>query len=152
VKRKTGLCALLVFLAASFPLAFGQDRQIQPAPVLPADILGPQLIAWSQLQKPLPLMLLDRPIQRSDSDQAADQQPPQSVNPPAQPQSPAAQTFTGTIISDGMRYVLKVSSNNVYQLDDQQRAKQYEGKQVKIVGTLDATGNSLHITNIELVS
>ncbi len=40
----------------------------------------------------------------------------------------------------------------MYQLDDQERAKQYEGKQVKIAGTLDATGNSLHITSIELVS
>jgi hypothetical protein len=74
------------------------------------------------------------------------------VSPPAPPQPPAAQTFTGTIVKDGTRYVLKVSSNSVYQLDDQERAKQYEGKQVKIAGTLDAIGNSLHITSIELVS
>ena len=55
-------------------------------------------------------------------------------------------------MKDGGRYVLKVSSNSVYQLDEQEQAKQYEGKQVKIAGTLDATGNSLHITSIELVS
>jgi len=84
--------------------------------------------------------------------QQPDQQPAQSVSPPAPPQPPAAQTFTGTIVKDGTRYVLKVSTNSVYQLDDQERAKQYEGKQVKIVGTLNATGNSLHITSIELVS
>jgi len=58
----------------------------------------------------------------------------------------------GTIIKNGSTYVLKVSSNSAYQLDDQDRAKQYEGEQVKITGTLDADGKSLHITSIELVS
>ncbi len=61
-------------------------------------------------------------------------------------------TFMGTIVKDGTRYVLKVSSNKTYQLDDQDRAKQYEGKQVRIVGTLNADGESLHITSIELIS
>ena len=85
----------------------------------------------------------DRPSQQ------AEQQPAQSN--PAQP-SPAAQTFTGTIVKDGAKYVLKTSGTNVYELDDQERAKRYEGKQVKIAGTLDATGNSLHVTSIELLS
>ena len=150
MKRETSLLATLFFLAATIPLTFAQDPKRQPSPGLPSDILGPQLIAWSQLQKPQPisqpLATPDRPIQQPD------QQPSQSANPPAQPQPPAAQTFTGTVIRDGGRYVLKVSSNTMYQLDDQERAKQYEGKQVKIAGTLDATDNSLHITSIELVS
>jgi len=153
MKREAGIFAALVFLAVSLPLAFAQNRQGQPSPVLPSDILGPQLIAWSQLQKPQPvpqpLPPPERPVQHSDPQ--PDQQPPPAVNPPAQ-QPPAAQTFTGTIVRDGVRYVLKVSSTTVYQLDDQERAKRYEGKQVKIVGTLDATGNSLHITSIELVA
>lgn len=151
MKRRTSLLATLVFLSAIIPASLGQDLRSQPSPVLPSEILGPQLIAWSQLQKPQPvpqpLPPPDRPMQ-----QQPEQQPSQSANPPAQPQPPAAQTFTGTIIKDGNRYVLKVSSNSVYQLDDQERAKQYEGKQVKIAGTLDATGNSLHIGSIELVS
>ena len=153
MKREASIFAALVFLAASLPLAFAQNRQGQASPALPSDILGPQLIAWSQLQKPQPipqpLLPPERPVQHSDPQPG--QQPPPAVNPPAQ-QPPAAQTFTGTIVADGVRYVLKVSSNSVYQLDDQERAKRYEGKQVKIVGTLDATGNSLHITSIELVS
>ncbi len=151
MKRRTSLLAALVFLSATLPSALTQDLRGQPSPVLPSDILGPQLVAWSQLQKPQPvpqpLPPPDRPMQ-----QQPDQQPAQSVSPPAPPQPPAAQTFTGTIVKDGTRYVLKVSTNSVYQLDDQERAKQYEGKQVKIAGTLNATGNSLHITSIELVS
>ena len=80
--------------------------------------------------------------------------PGQPPTPPAQQQQqpPAAQTLTGTIVKDGSRFILKVSSSSAYQLDDQDKAKQYEGKQVKINGTLDASGNSFHIISIELIS
>jgi hypothetical protein len=129
MKRETSPLATLLFLLVTLPLVFAQDPQTQPGPALPSDILGPQLIAWSQLQKPQPV--------------------PQ---PLPQEQQPAAPTFMGTIIKDGARYVLKVSNNSAYQLDDQDRAKPYEGKQVRIAGTLNADGQSLHITSIELIS
>jgi Protein of unknown function (DUF5818) len=149
MKRETCLLTTLVLGTAMVMCA--QDSR---SPGLPPDILGPQLIAWSQLQKPepvpQPLPPPDRPVQQPD--QQTDQRPTQPANPQAQPQPPAAQTFTGTILKDGSRYILKVSSKNVYQLDDQEKAKRYEGKQVKIEGTLDATGNSVHITSIELLS
>jgi hypothetical protein len=148
VKRETSSLATLVFLFVALPLMIAQDPQSQSRSALPPDILGPQLIAWSQLQKPQPmpqpLPPPDRPIQQQDQ---------QAADPPAQQeQRPAAAMFMGTIIKDGNRYVLKVSSNKAYQLDDQERAKQYEGKQVKIAGTLNADGQSLHITSIELLS
>ena len=154
MKRETRLLAALVFVLGAVPLICAQNLRSQPSPVLPSDILGPQLIAWSQLQKPQPvppplpppLPPPDRPVQKPD------QQTAQPANPQAQPQPPAAQTFTGTIIKDGSRYILKLSSKNVYQLDDQEKAQRYEGKQVKIEGTLDASGNSLHITSIQLLS
>jgi hypothetical protein len=149
MKRETSLLATLGFLLAIAPFMFAQDLQTQPSPVLPSDILGPQLIAWSQLQKPQPvpqpLPPPDRPVQQPAQQQG------QPANPPAQPQ-PATQAFTGTIVKAGNAYVLKVSSNSAYQLDDQEKAKQYEGKQVRIGGTLDANGNRLHIVSIELVS
>ncbi len=152
MKRKTCLLATLVFVLGSVPFMRTQDQRSQPDPVLPSGILGPQLIAWSQVQKPepvpQPLPPPDRAAQQPD--QPAHPQPPQSANPQAQP--PAAQTFTGTIVKDGNRCILKVSRNNVYELDDQEKAKRYEGKQVKIEGTLDAKGTSLHITSIELLS
>jgi hypothetical protein len=141
MKRKTSFLAMVsVFLAAT-PLMFAQDLPGPTNPVLPSDFLGPQLIAWSQLQKPLPVLQL--------TSQRADQQPGQS---PVQPQSPAKQTLTGTIVRDGSRYILKVSNNSVYELDAQDKAKQYEGRQVKIAGTLDANGSTFHIISIELIS
>ena len=154
MKREIHLLALLVFLLGSIPLMCGQDLRSQPSPVPPSDILGPQLIAWSQFQKPepvpQPLPPPDRPVQQPD--QTTGQQPAPSAKSQVQPQPPAAQTFTGTIVKDAGRYILKVSTTSVYQLDDQEKAKQYEGKQVKIEGTLDTNGNNLHITSIELLS
>lgn len=149
MKRETSLFATLVFVLSTLPLLLAQDVQIQPSPGLPADILGPQLIAWSQLQKPQPI---PQPLPAADREvQRPDQQPaPTQVAPPQQ--QPAVQTFVGTIMKEGAKYVLEVSDKNVYQLDDQDRARQYEGKQVRIAGTLDAYGNSVHITSIELIS
>jgi hypothetical protein len=148
MKRETSLLAALLFLPGSVALMIAQSVQSQASPVLPSDILGPQLIAWSQVQKPQPVPQPLPPPERPIPQTAQQAQP---SNPPAQPQPPAAQTFTGTIAKDGSRYVL-ISSNIAYQLDDQEKAKQYEGKQVKIGGTLDANGGSLHIISIELVS
>lgn len=147
MKRETSSLATVVFLLVSLPLMLAQDPQTQPSPALPSSILGPQLIAWSHLQKPQPapqpLPPPDRPIPQPDQ-----QQP----NPSAQQQPPAALTLMGTIVKDGTRYMLKVSSNSMYQLDDQDKFKEYEGKQVRIAGSLDADGKILHVTSIELVS
>ena len=147
MKRRTILISALIVLSATLPALLAQDLKSQPTPILPSEILGPQLVAWSQMQKPQPIpQPMPSPGRPS---QQAEQQPAQST--PVQP-SPAAQTFTGTIVKDGGKYILKTSGTNVYELDDQERAKQYDGKQVKIAGTLDATGNSLHVTSIELLS
>ncbi|MGA7928909.1 MAG: hypothetical protein WCA20_23295 [Candidatus Sulfotelmatobacter sp.] len=124
MKRETNLLAMLIFLLGAVPPMLAQNLQGQPSPALPSDILGPQLIAWSQLQKPQPVPQPLPPPDRPISQPAQQTQP---TNPPAQEQQPVAQTFKGTIVvKDGSRYVLKVSSNNAYQLDDQEKAKQYE--------------------------
>lgn len=131
-----------LFLLLALPLAplLAQDGTSQK-PEFPSDILGPQLVAWSQVQKPQP-MQQPAPNQGSEILQQA----------PPQANSPAAQTFTGMIVKDGDSYILKAAGTNVYQLDDQERAKQYDGKQVKVAGTLDASGNRLHVSRIELLS
>ena len=152
MKRETSSLAAFALLTLAAPLMFSQDLQRKASPVPPSEILGPQLIAWSQMQKPqpvpAPLPPPDRPVQ---SEQQSGQAVPHTSQEPAQ-QQPAAQTLTGTVVKDSGRYILKVSGSSTYELDDQERAKRYEGKQVKIVGTLSATGNSFHIVSIELMS
>jgi len=67
-------------------------------------------------------------------------------------QQPALQTVEGRIVKKRSQYVLQVSNDTVYQLDDQQRASQYDGKPVKLLGTLDQDRRMIHVTNIELMS
>lgn len=135
-----------IALAAMASLSFAQAAHQEPVPV-PSSVVGPQLVAWSEMQKPQPVAAAYE-LAFYEVQSGAVQQSPAS---PAQDSQPAAQTFTGTIVKDGARYVLKVSKQ-VYVLDDQERAKSYEGKQVKVNGNLDAKGDMLHVLNIELIS
>jgi hypothetical protein len=117
-------------------------QQLVPEPFPPpASILGPQLIAWSQLQKPQPVAQPTPNLEAS-----AAQQP--SI--PAQPQdSPSIQTVSGVVVRDDNEYVLKTPDNITYRIEQQDMAGLYENRQVKIVGSIDAKTKTLHITNIE---
>ena len=152
--RRTSVFLTAALLALS-PLAFSQDVP-QPATPLPAAFVGPQLIMWSELQKPQPIPEPLPPPEKPDQDQSGQQpsqQQPGQPEPATSSQSqgqPSAQTFTGTIVKDGANYVLK-ANGTAYQIDDQAKARAYEGKQVKITGSLDKS-NLIHISAIELLS
>ena len=154
---------MLVAIALLFSgVSLAQELAARPAPSTGDGILGLQLIAWSEMQKPQPVPQRPQPVPVPDSNtdkqagptEDTPQQPPaQDAKAPAQEkQGPAAQTLNGTVIKLGNKYVLKTTDKQTYELDDQDRAKEYEGKQVKIVGSLDRTTNTIHITSIELVS
>ncbi len=88
----------------------------------------------------------------SASQPSAPQPDPQASGAPgAQAQmQQATNVFTGKISKDGDRLVLKDSATNMtYQLDDQAKAKKYEGKDVKANGSLDANSNTIHVDSIE---
>lgn len=61
-----------------------------------------------------------------------------------------SQEFQGTIEKRGTKYILsdKASGAN-YQLSDQDKAKQYYGKDVKVSGTLDPSTNTIDVTAIK---
>ena len=61
---------------------------------------------------------------------------------------PAAQTFAGMIVKSGEKYVLTTSDIS-YELDDQERASQFEGKQVQVTGTLDRSSNMIQVRDIK---
>ena len=76
---------------------------------------------------------------------------PQMQSSPAQasPEAPSQESsFSGTIVKVGKKYVLKADMAT-YQLDDQEKAKQFVGKQVKVNGSLDKATGTLHITDIQ---
>jgi len=77
----------------------------------------------------------------------------QNPAPSAQQMSPQpqdAKSFAGKIVKEGDRFVLRDTINKVtYQLDNQDQLKQYEGKVVKVTGSLDSASNTIHVENIE---
>ena len=67
----------------------------------------------------------------------------------AQDATPAVHTVTGSISKDGDSYVLKVSDTTSYKLDDQEKAKQYNGQKVRVTGEVDLNTNQIHVQKIE---
>ena len=64
-------------------------------------------------------------------------------------QQRSAKSFEGKITRSGDKLVLQENaSQTAYQLDDQDKAKPYEGKNVKVMATVDATNNTLHVVAI----
>jgi hypothetical protein len=106
------------------------------SPNLPAssDILGSNLIAWSEQQRPQPVP----PANALD---------PQKQNPSA---TANAQRFRGTVMRDRSgELVLQISENRVYRLDDQGAAKLFEGKSVVAVATVVDGVGGLHVLSIQ---
>jgi hypothetical protein len=67
----------------------------------------------------------------------------------AQPERSDIRVYTGTIVKKGDSYVLK-SGNEKYVLDSQKKAKNYQGKDVEITGTLDKDKNLIHVEKIKV--
>ena len=72
--------------------------------------------------------------------------------PNAQQDQQKKQTFVGKVVKtrDGQYALLtdEQAGKGVY-LDDQEKAKPFEGKNVKVTGVLEAAKNLVHVTDIE---
>ena len=55
MRRETSFFVTLGLLSAIVPPIFAQYLHGQPDPVPPTNVIGPQLIAWSELQRPQPI-------------------------------------------------------------------------------------------------
>jgi hypothetical protein len=64
---------------------------------------------------------------------------------------PEVQTFSGTIWMDGNRFELRDErERRWYHLDaDQKLIAKFEGKEVKVTGTLDPATSEIHVQRIE---
>jgi hypothetical protein len=67
-----------------------------------------------------------------------------------QPLSSATQTFTGTVVKLGDKYVLRTTDNATYQFDDPNKVKRFEAKLAQVRGETDATGKVIQIQNVEV--
>lgn len=63
---------------------------------------------------------------------------------------PEAKTISGTILKSGEDFVLTDSATKTrYMLDNQDRARPYEGKRVKVTGTIEVANDLIHIETIQ---
>jgi len=105
----------------------------------------------------------DQSAQPSTQQPSSDMQNGQQTSPEQQSTRPSQDSssssmqntqgtaFTGTVVKAAGKYVLKTSDMN-YQLDDQDKARQFVGQQVKINGTLDSSTSMIHISDISPTS
>jgi hypothetical protein len=125
-------------------------------PNLPEDFMNQRIRStWSQLalllgvslsgiplnaqKTPPPDQQTQPPAQRQAPDQAGQQAPD------SQPQQTDGKTFAGTIVKSGDKWMLQDAAGTSYDIDRQDLAKKYEGKQVRINGTLDPDGKTIHV-------
>ena len=79
---------------------------------------------------------------------------PQTQSTPAPDTAADAQTpksFSGTVVKMEKQYVLKTDTGT-YQLDDQSKAKHFNGKQVMVNGTLDPSTSTIRVNDIQPAS
>jgi uncharacterized protein YdeI (BOF family) len=116
--------ALILFVSMSIGLSAQQTQAPDPQAQQPA-----QTDQEQPSQKP---------------SQTPDQQAPDSQAQASQ--SADAQSFTGTIVKSGDKYVFQdAGTGNTYDIDHQEEVQKFEGKRVKIHGTLDAANHMIHI-------
>ena len=116
----------------------------QSTPTPPSSSTDPSAAPQSQPTQPTdPTAQQPSTPTQAQPSQTPDQGGQAAPNTPSQPSATAtdAQTFSGTIVKAGDKYVLQdAASGKSYDIDHQDQVKQYEGKKVRVHGTLDASG------------
>ena len=85
----------------------------------------------------------------STSSPSASQSSPSSQPADSTNAQPSARSFEGKITKSGDSWVLQdTASGSSYKLDDQDKAKQFDGKNVKVMATMDPATNTLHVVDI----
>jgi hemolysin activation/secretion protein len=128
------LGALVLFLSLAISLNAQTQQTQQPEP---------------QAQQP-PQQAQPEPAQQAQPDKLPDQSGKQA--PDAQAQSPTSsqpsgvQTFSGTIVKSGNKYMFQdAATGNTYDIDHQDEVQKFEGKKVTVHGTLDAAAKMIHV-------
>jgi hypothetical protein len=90
------------------------------------------------------------PSQTPESGQQnqAPAQPQASQAPDQSAQSDASGTkeYVGTVVKQGNKYVFQdAATGTTYDIDHQDEVKKFEGKKVRVHGTMDSSGKMIHV-------
>jgi len=84
-----------------------------------------------------------QPPQQAQPDQSGKQAPDAQAQ---SSQTAGAQSFTGTIVKSGDKWMFQdAASSNTYDIDHQDQVQKFEGKKVTVHGTLDASAKMIHL-------
>ena len=123
MKEHVGAMCTVALLAGSLPNVFAQGSQ-------PAQPLDPTAQA--------PATRAPTPPPTFPTSQAKEQ-----------PDRSGVKVYMGTILKNGDAYVLK-TGNQTYLLDNQKKAKNYNGKDVQLTGRLDNDKKLIHVEKIKV--
>lgn len=86
------------------------------------------------------------PEQTTPTPAAPDQTSPTASQPQAAQDQAAGQSFTGTIVKQGDKYMFQdTATGMMYDIDHQDDVKKFEGKKVRVHGTLDPNGKMIRV-------
>jgi hypothetical protein len=139
--RSLYIGALALFLS----VGIGLNAQNSTPPAQPPDAQAQQPSTPDQATPPATkdeAQPTQAPSQKKE-DQTG-QAPSSSQTDAAQPT--AVQSFTGTVVKSGDKYVLQdTDAGTTYDIDHQDEVAKFDGKRVKVKGTLDASGKMIHV-------
>ena len=146
MKKFQSLSFLATLAIAIGMISWGSALQAQNTPPSSA----PDQTTPQSQQPPSPEMppsSQQTPSAQQPSSQSPDANAPQSGSKSADPGAASTgtdtQTFSGTVVKQGDKYVLKDDAGKVYDIDHQTDVAKFDGKRVRVQGTLDANGKIL---------
>jgi len=153
VKTRMQCSSFLAALAIALGMiSWGGTLHAQSTPSTPTDRQAQQT---PQSPDAAPAQTPEKPP-ASPQKPAADQSQPPAQSPDASAPQPGAKgssaagaesgdskEFTGTVVKQSDKYVLKDDAGKVYDIDHQDDVKKFEGKRVRVQGTLDPTGTKI---------
>ena len=157
MKNRIQSLTFVATLAVVFGLISWGSAFAQSTPSTPTDQPTPQTTPTPDTP-PTQQTPQTQPTPSPDTPPAT-QQPPSSQTPDqAQPPSSkdnmpeflrhtagGSQTFSGTIVKSGDKYMLKDDSGKTYDIDHQTDVAKFEGKRVRVQGSLDSTGTKIQV-------
>jgi outer membrane biosynthesis protein TonB len=166
VKNRIQSLAFVATLAVAFGMISGGSALAQTSPsstdqATPQTQPTPDTPPTQQTPQTQPTPTPDTPpaTQQAPTAQTPDQTaPPASNNGTPSTGTPSngapstgaaaasdSQSFSGTIEKSGDKYVLKDDSGKTYDIDHQTDVAKFEGKRVRVKGTLDSSGTKIMV-------
>ena len=145
MKKLQSLSFLATLAVVIGMISWGSVLDAQTTPSTTPDTASPEQTPQTQPPSPeMPPSSQQAPKAQQPPSQTPDTTAPESGSKAGSSSAPTdTQTFSGTVVKQGDKYMLKDDSGKMYDIDHQSDVAKFEGKRVRVQGTLDANGKIL---------